>query len=223
MQGYGQFCPVAKAAEVMGEKWSALIIRELICGPASFNAIRKGVPLLSPSLLSTRLKALERAGVIERNETDQGVRYALSPAGEELGPIIMALGVWGTRWAMSDLKREDLDPSLLMWDIRRRIDTSYFPERRTVVLFEFTDYASKMRFWWLVVDGGEVDLCLKDPGHEVDLHVASDMRSMVQVWQGFQSIRQALAANRLVARGPADLRRTMHKWLLRSVFAEHAR
>ncbi len=133
MKGYGQFCPVAKATELLGEKWTPLIVRELLCSEQSFNTLRKGVPLMSPSLLSSRLKTLEAAGVIVREKSDRGVSYRLTEAGEELRPIIEQLGVWGQRWARSDLSREDLDPSLLMWDMHRNIDTSYFGPQGTAI------------------------------------------------------------------------------------------
>ncbi len=219
MKGYGQFCPVAKASEVIGERWTALIIRELICGDASFNDIRKGVPLMSPSLLSKRLKTLESTGVIERHESTSGVSYSLTEAGEELRPIIMKLGAWGQRWARSDMSRKDLDPSLLMWDMHRRIDTSVFPKSRTVLLFEFTDYTSKMRRWWLVVHKGEVDICLKDPGHDVDMHVVTSLRTMAEIWMGDISVNKARNDDRLTVHGPTALKRSMSSWLGLSVFA----
>ena len=181
MKGYGQFCPVAKATEVLGEKWTPLIVRELLSDDQSFNSLRKGVPLMSPSLLSSRLKSLEAAGVIDRLKTGKGVVYSLTPAGEELRPIVEALGVWGQRWARSDLSRKDLDPSLLMWDMHRRIDTSYFPGERTVLRFEYVDYPSKMRLWWLVITDDGVDICLKDPGYDVDLYVQTRLKTMTRI------------------------------------------
>ena len=188
MKGFGQFCPVAKATEVLGEKWTPLIIRELITDDQSFNDLRKGVPLISPSLLSSRLKSLEHCGIIERNKTDKGVIYSVTEAGEELRPVIEQLGVWGQRWARSDMSKKDLDPSLLMWDAHRRIDTAYFPDERSVLRFEFVDYPSKLRLWWLVIADGEVDICLKDPGHEVTLYIQSTLKTMTQVWMGDMSV-----------------------------------
>ncbi len=213
MKGYGQFCPVAKATEVLGEKWTPLIIRELITDDQSFNSLRKGVPLMSPSLLSSRLKSLESSGVIERNKTDKGVIYSLTSAGEEIGPIIEQLGVWGQRWARSDLNKKDLDPSLLMWDAHRRIDTSHFPDERTVIRFEFVDYPSKLRLWWLVVTGDEVDICLKDPGHEVNLFIQSTLRTMTQIWVGDLSINKARRDKLLHLTGETALRDSMSSWI----------
>lgn len=127
MKGYGQFCPIAKASEVLGERWTNLVIRELIAGSDSFNDLRRGLPLISPSLLSARLKSLERADVVKRTVSGKNVSYRLTESGEELKPIIMQLGVWGHRWARSDLSAQDLDPSLLMWDIHRNLDAGFFP------------------------------------------------------------------------------------------------
>ena len=219
MKGYGQFCPVAKATEVLGEKWTPLIIRELITDDQSFNSLRKGVPLMSPSLLSSRLKSLEGSGVIERNKTDKGVIYSLTHAGEEIGPIIEQLGVWGQRWARSDLNKKDLDPSLLMWDAHRRIDTSHFPDERTVLRFEFVDYPSKLRLWWLVVTGEEVDICLKDPGHEVNLFIQSTLKTMTQIWVGDLSVKKARRDKLLHLTGDTALRSSMSSWIGCSLLA----
>jgi DNA-binding HxlR family transcriptional regulator len=219
MKGYGQFCPVAKATEVLGEKWTPLIIRELITDEQSFNNLRKGVPLMSPSLLSSRLKSLEHAGVIERNKTDKGVIYSLTDAGKELGPIIERLGIWGQRWVRSDLSKKDLDPSLLMWDAHRRIDTSYFPDERTVLRFEFVDYPSKFRLWWLVVTNDEVDICLKDPGHEVNLFIQGTLKTMTQIWIGDLSLNKARRDKLLHLAGDAALRKSMSSWIGRSSLA----
>lgn len=127
MQSYGQFCPVAKAAEILGERWTPLIIRELLCHPQSFNELRNGVALISPTLLSNRLKTLEHRGIVRRDCTGKGVVYCMTVAGEELRTVITEMGVWGQRWARSNLTWDDLDPTLLMWDIHRRLDTGHFP------------------------------------------------------------------------------------------------
>jgi DNA-binding HxlR family transcriptional regulator len=219
MKGYGQFCPVAKATEVLGEKWTPLIIRELLSDDQSFNTLRKGVPLMSPSLLSSRLKSLEAAGVIDRLKTGAGVMYSLTPAGEELRPIVEALGVWGQRWARSDLSKDDLDPSLLMWDMHRRIDTSYFPEGRTVLRFEYVDYPAKMRLWWLVISDEGVDICLKDPGYEVDLFVQTRLKTMTQIWIGDISVQKARREKLLKLSGNSKLGKSMPSWLGRSLLA----
>lgn len=219
MKGYGQFCPVAKATEVLGEKWTPLIIRELLSDDQSFNTLRKGVPLMSPSLLSSRLKSLEAAGIIDRRKTVRGVIYSLTPAGEELRPIVEALGVWGQRWVRSDMSRDDLDPSLLMWDMHRRIDTSYFPAGRSVLRFEYFDYPAKMRLWWLVIKDGDVDICLKDPGYDIDLFVRTRLKTMTQVWVGDLSVSKARRDRLLDLSGNTALKNDMPKWIGRSLLA----
>ena len=174
---------------------------------------RTSVPLMSPSLLSSRLKSLEAAGIVDRHKTDQGVIYSLTEAGEELRPIVEALGVWGQRWARSDMSRDDLDPSLLMWDMHRRIDTSYFGDERTVLRFEFVDYPAKMRLWWLVVTGTEVDICLKDPGHDVDLLIQTTLKTMTQIWMGDLSVTRARREGLLRVTGNSVLNRSMASWI----------
>ncbi len=220
MKGYGQFCPIAKASEVLGERWTNLVIRELIAGSESFNDLRRGLPLISPSLLSARLKSLEHAGVVKRVQKGKGVSYSLTKSGEELKPIIMQLGVWGHRWARSDLSAQDLDPSLLMWDIHRNLDARFFSAERTVLLFEFSDYTSKYRRWWLVIKDDDVDVCLKDPGYEVNLHIFTDLKTITGVWMGDLSLGQALRSKLITVTGAADLRRNMSTWLGTNYFAD---
>lgn len=219
MKGYGQFCPIAKASEVLGERWTHLVIRELMDGSQSFNALRKGLPLMSPSLLSKRLKSLERAGVLARVDDQRTVRYCLTDAGEELKPILVQLGVWGQRWARSDMSREDLDPSLLMWDIHRNMKLDAFTEPRTVLLFEFSDYISKLRRWWLIVKDGEVDVCLRDPGFEVQLIVQTDVKTLTEVWMGNISLHRALDGGRILLSGDAKLAQSIGHWLGCNKFA----
>lgn len=220
MKSYGQFCPVATASEVIGERWTPLVIREIISGCQTFNEIRMGVTRISPTLLSSRLKTLEKAGVIERVTDGNNVRYKLTQAGEELKPVIMALGVWGQRWARSDMSRSHLDPGYLMWDIRRRIDTRYFPKHRKVLMFEFTNYSGKQRRWWLVVNNDEVDLCRTDPGYDTDLLIRSDLKALTQVWMGDISVQKAIRENKLNISGDSKLRKDMKAWFALSVVAD---
>jgi DNA-binding HxlR family transcriptional regulator len=223
---YGQFCPVAKAAEIVAERWTPLVLRELMCGSQRFNDLRRGLPLMSPSLLSQRLRELESAGILERQRsgTGKGWTYHLTEAGRELRPVVETLGRWGHRWVAQELARDDLDPSLLMWDVHRRIDLSAVPVTRAVVRFELTGAKRGMRRWWLVMDGarGEVDVCLKDPGFEVDLSVSSSLRTMVDVWLGYTPVRQAVTRGEVTLEGRRDLVRTFPKWIGCSVFAEAA-
>lgn len=221
MDTYGQFCPVALTAAVLTRRWTPLVIRELLCGSVRFNELRRGVPRMSPSLLSTRLDELERAGVIERSKPKDGEHpeYHLTRAGRELGPIIESMGVWGRRWISGDLKDEELDADLLMWDVRRRIDVDKAPEGRTVVRFTFEDQPENTREYWVVVQVPEVDLCWRDPGHPVDLEVASTLRTMTAVWRGDVSFAEAIRGRDVRMRGPERLRRSFPEWLGFSLFA----
>lgn len=213
---YGQFCPVAKAAEIITTRWTPLILRELISGSSRFNEIHRGVPLISRALLSKRLKELQAAGVIERfrPESSQSSEYRLTQAGEEMRPIIVALGVWGQRWVESALESQDWDAGVLMWDMRRRIDTGALPEGRTVLQFEYADAPAELRRWWLVADGGEVDLCQSDPGYEVDLFVTTRVPVMANVWIGRTSLARALDDEEIVLFGDERLRKTISRWLM---------
>ena len=220
MSGYGQFCPIAKASEILAERWTVLIVRELGAGSETFSDLRRGLPLISPSLLSARLKSLEAAGLLARAETEKGIRYTLTEAGRELKPIILQMGIWAHRWARSRLTPDDLDPSLLIWDIHRTMNAGYFGGGRAVLLFEFTDGAVKHRRWWLVIDGGDVDVCMKDPGHEIDLHIVTDVKTLTGVWMGDLTLNQAIRKKLLMASGSAALKRDMSAWLGRNHFAD---
>jgi DNA-binding HxlR family transcriptional regulator len=158
------------AAEIVCSRWTALVVRELLCGSTRFNDLRRGVPRMSPTLLSKRLKELEEAGVIAVRKTGQRgvVEYKLTEAGEELRGIIMSLGVWGQRWVESSLSLKNLDPSLLMWDMRRNLAPRMLPDRRCTIKFDYPELSAGRKTWWLVIDDGEVDLCAVDPGYDVD-------------------------------------------------------
>lgn len=215
MKGYGQFCPVAKAAEVVSERWTILVIRELAAGSDSFNDLRKGMPLISPTLLSARLKSLQRAGVVERVDLPGGgTRYLLTRAGEELAAVIWRLGTWGHRWARSTLSEDELDPAMLMWDIHRSLDLSYFdPGERCVVQFELIDFTAKMRYWWLVVSRREPDICMRDPGYDVDLQISTDVRTLAAVWMGDSTMAKEVRNGGIRMRGSRRLRNDIGTWL----------
>ena len=222
--GYGQFCPVAKAAEIVTARWTPLILREILCGSLRFNEIHRGVPLISRALLSKRLKELQSAGVIERCPSGgaQSVAYRLTPAGEELRPIIVALGVWGQRWVETALDSGDWDAGVLMWDIRRRIDTALFPGGRSVLQVDYSDAPKELRRWWLVVEDDEVDLCQSDPGYPVDLYVATSVVVMANVWIGKRTLARAVDDEDIVLVGDPALRRSIGRWLMLSVVAQAA-
>jgi DNA-binding HxlR family transcriptional regulator len=221
MTRYGQFCPVAKALELLAERWTLLIIRELLMGSRRFNDLSRGVPLMAPSMLSQRLKTLVEGGVLvrERSPDCHSYEYRLTPAGEELRPLIMQLGTWGQRWSRSSMEAQDLDVGLLMWDIRRNLHVDKLPQHHAVIYFEFPDAPKGMRRWWLVIDEGEVDLCREDPGAEIDVSLSTSLRTMTRIWMGDLSLAQARTQGLLKVLGPARLVRCLGEWLGASTFA----
>jgi DNA-binding HxlR family transcriptional regulator len=221
---YGQFCPVAMAAEILCSRWTALVLREMLCGSTRFNDLRRGVPRMSPSLLSKRLKELEQAGVVRTVPNAAGVvEYRLTEAGEELRPLIMGMGFWGQKWVESQLSLRNLDPALLMWDMRRNLDPRPLPPKRCTIQFLYPELSEARKNWWLVVDGGGVDLCSVDPGYEVDLLVTASLRSMTAVWMGLAKMGQEVAAGRVQIDGDPAVARSMEQWLGLSVFASGVR
>jgi DNA-binding HxlR family transcriptional regulator len=219
MRGYGQFCPVAKAAEIFAERWTPLLLRELLCGSVHFSDLHRGVPLMSRSLLSLRLKQLEETGVVRRMQGRHGPEYHLTQAGREFAPIVQNLGEWGHRWFRTKFGGNELDVRLLMWDMRRCVKPSEFPSGRFSVQFDFSDQPTSKRQWWLVGDGQEVDLCLTDPGFEVDLYVTTDLRTMTRVWMGDLALKVAINSGAIELEGSRDLRRRLERWLGLSGFA----
>ncbi|HEX4710660.1 helix-turn-helix domain-containing protein [Phenylobacterium sp.] len=221
---YQQFCPVAMAAEILCTRWTVVVLRELVAGSTRFNDLRRGVPRMSPALLSQRLKDLEAAGVVCRvaSQKDPGVlEYHLTPSGRELGPLVEAFGVWGQRWIETEPSLRHLDVTLLMWDMRRGLVTAPLPKRRTVVHFQYPELPAKERSWWLIVDPAEpVDLCSIDPGFDVDLFVTADLRTMTAIWMGMDSVRSAVANGRVSLIGDRQLAADMQTWLGLSPFAK---
>jgi DNA-binding HxlR family transcriptional regulator len=215
---YHQFCPVAKAMELLDERWTMLIVRELVTGSQHFNDLRRGVPRMSPTLLSKRLHQLVRAGIADRQADGSQVRYVLTEAGQELRPVVEALGAWGVRW-MGELGDEDLDPKLLLWDMHRNIDHGAVPAGRTVIQFTFPDVPAKTRNWWLVITPGQADVCDADPGHPVAVTVTAGLRSMCQIWRGDLGWPEALRLGAIQINGPQPLRQAMPHWFTLSAFA----
>jgi DNA-binding HxlR family transcriptional regulator len=215
---YRQFCPVAKAMELLDERWTLLIVRELVTGSQHFNELRRGVPRMSPSLLSKRLSQLVRAGIVDRRDDGSDVRYVLTPAGRDLQPVVEALGVWGTRW-IGEIGDEDLDPKLLLWDMHRNIDHDAVPDGRTVVQFLFPEAPVHSRDWWLVITPEDADVCDADPGYPVAVTMTTSLRRMVEVWRGDLSWPDALRTGAITLQGPEHLRRAVPRWFTLSVFA----
>jgi len=225
MYRYGQFCPIAAACEVFAERWTPLVLRELLSGSRRFNDLQRGLPLMSRTLLAQRLRELESAGLIERvpKPKGRGFEYHLSQAGDELGPIVMGLGEWGQRWVYTRVSKDDLDPRLLMWDMHRRIRAEALPARRVVVQFDFNGLpraTKRMNRWWLILDKPEVELCLRDPGYEVDLLVGADLFAMTRVWTGELAWPEAVRDRSIAVHGPASLARAFPGWLKLGVFAQ---
>jgi DNA-binding HxlR family transcriptional regulator len=217
MMRYGQFCPIAKAAEVVAERWTPLVVHELLAGSTHFNDIRRGVPLMSQTLLSKRLKELERLGVVERRSTSaRRHEWHLTDSGRALAPVIQHLGEWGLQYAQEPLDRADLDVTVMMWNMRRRLDATVFGLARVTVYFEFNDMPKGKRRWWIVNDRGTVDLCATDPGYPVDLQIITDMRTMVLLWFGKLSFIKAIRSDRIEIIGPRRLRDLLERWLLLS-------
>ena len=221
---YKQFCPVAMAAEILCTRWTVVLLRELIAGSTRFNDLRRGVPRMSPALLSQRLKELEAANVISRtpSPTEPGVfEYQLTEAGRELEPLVQAFGLWGQRWVGSELSLQHLDAPLLMWDMRRNLDPTPMPKRRSVIQFQYPELPPGTRSWWLLVDpNGGVDLCSIDPGFDVDLYVSTDLRTMTAIWMGLDTVRAALGSERMLLTGDRQLSTNIQTWLGLSPFAK---
>lgn len=215
---YHQFCPVAKAMELLDERWTLLVIRELLAGSEHFNDLRRGLPRMSPTLLSKRLNELVRSGVVERRQDGRDVVYRATQAGEELRPAIELLGAWGIRWT-GELGDADLDPKLLMWDLHRNVDLALVPPGTTVVEFDLTDVPARQRIWWIVMTPAEVDVCDADPGHEVAATVTGALRDLVSIWRGDRSWTDALRADRVTITGPEEVRRRIPGWFRPGNFA----
>ncbi|MFJ4014795.1 winged helix-turn-helix transcriptional regulator [Microbacterium sp. NPDC090014] len=215
---YYQFCPVAKAMELLDERWTMLLLRELLLGTEHFNELRRGLPRMSPTLLSHRLDQLQRAGLIERIAQGADVRYVLTVAGAELRPVVEQLSAWGVRW-IGELGDADLDPKLLLWDMHRNVDHGTVPDARTVIALHFTDARPAQRRWWLVIHDGEADVCDADPGYDVSVEVRCTLRALTRFWRGDIEWTTLLLAEDATATGPNDLRRALPSWFIRPGYA----
>jgi DNA-binding HxlR family transcriptional regulator len=219
---YNQFCPVAMAAEILGTRWTLVLLRELIAGSTRFNDLRRGLPRMSPALLSKRLKDLEIAGIVTRAQVSGEpdlFEYRLTEAGRDLKPVIESVGGWGQRWIETEVSLENLDPNLLMWDMRRNINPSPMPQRRNIIQVIFTDLKEAQRNWWFIVQPDqEVDLCSVDPGFDVDLYLSTDLRTMTKIWMGYTTIARTKEQGSLIVTGSRELERNLESWLSLSPF-----
>jgi DNA-binding HxlR family transcriptional regulator len=222
-ESYGQFCTVARGAEALCERWTPLVVRELLCGSKRFNELHRGVPRMSTGLLAQRLRHLEDIGVVHRTAVGKVWEYSLTEAGEELRPIIMALGHWGARWIGSRLRDDQLDAGLLMWDVRRFVRIETFPSRPVVIQFKFRDARPGEQQWWLVVEQGVADLCRDDPGRELTLVVDSSVRALTEVWAGDRTPKEVLQSRELRVDGTVQDSQNLWRWLGTSAFASTRR
>lgn len=221
---YQQFCPVAMAAEILCTRWTVVLLREMVVGSTRFNELRRGVPRMSPALLAKRLRDLEAAGIITRSPLAGDAEiyeYKLTEAGHDLKPVIEAIGNWGQRWVESEASLQNLDPNLLMWDMRRSLDTRPMPRQRSTIQFIYGDQPQARRDYWLIVEPGkDVDLCSQNPGFEIDLYVTTDLRTMTEIWMGLKSVARACDEGRLQATGSRKLEAALQTWLGLSPFAK---
>jgi len=220
MIDYGQFCPVSKTAQIIGEKWTLLIIRELLRGASRFNQIQRAMPKISPTVLNKRLSELLEHGVIERCRIPEqrGYEYQLTECGRELAPLVMQMAEWGMRWARSTMKDDELDVELLMGDICKRIDPGGLQGRRAVIRFKFTDL-QRYAEWWIKIKNDDIDLCMDDPGSEVDVYFTSDLRTLTEVWMGDLSLQNAQDSGKLQIVGSTPKLRTLSSWFPLHMFA----
>ena len=223
-KGYGQYCPLSLAVELLCQRWTMLVVSRLFDGCSRFNEIHRGVPRMSPTLLSQRLSELEKAGILRtrRSKNGSGREYLLTNAGKELEPLIDHLAVWGQKWAR-DMVDDDLDPAFLVWSMHLRMDTDAMPPGRTVIEFKFRGAPTDSRQFWLINRDGKVEMCLKDPELEVDLLVTSRLRTFVEAWRGFRDLRNEIEAGRIKLYGSKDLCNGFPSWLRLSMLAPYPR
>jgi DNA-binding HxlR family transcriptional regulator len=221
MEGYGQFCPIAQAAEVLTERWTPLVLREIaLTGSRRFNDIQRGVPLMSSSLLTKRLRQLERAGIIERKQRldGKGSEYHLTKAGQELGPLLAQIGIWSERWLRRPIFEKSPDTGLLMWWVRGTVNVEALPDSRTVIYFHFRGAPEKLRNFWLVLP--DADLCLTDPGFGVDVSVDTDPKTLTAVWMGDLELAGEVRSGDIKLEGQRELVRSFPRWFgLHPLFA----
>ena len=210
---YHQFCPISKTAEVFGEKWTLLILRDLVMGATRFNQFQRSIPMISPTVLNKRLSELQTHGLIVRKRipNQRGHEYQLTQSGRELRPLILNFAEWGMRWARNEMSDDELDVELLMGDIQRRIAPEKLPSGRTLLKFKYADL-DNFSDWWLKIENGDVEVCLDDEGHEVDVYFTSDLRTMTEVWMGDLSLTEAQDDGRLKIVGSSAYLRNLRSW-----------
>lgn len=221
MEKYCQFCPVAKAAEILCEKWVILVLREFMMGSTRFGQLRRGLPKISPSILSRRLKTLEEQEIIVRCKKPESnsYEYHLTESGEELRPIVLGFGTWGHKWAKNKINNEDLDAGFLLWDMRRRLNIKYFQNKRIVIHIEFSEQSSRDRYWWMVIDNNEIDLCFEDTGHEPDITIITTLETMINIWLGYDKLKTMKNNGKMKIFGSKEHVNNVSQWIGKSTFA----
>jgi DNA-binding HxlR family transcriptional regulator len=214
---YGQYCPVARAAEVLAERWTPLVVRELLCGSRRFSELQRGLPSVSKSVLMQRLRSLERNGVVESRPQarGRGREFCLTPAGEDLAPIIELFGRWGHRWVRKPVTRGELDAGLLLWDMARSTKRSSLPQRRTVVRVDLTGVPREPRkraTYWILLDRGDSHMCFDPPAPQADLELEADLAALTDYWLGHTTLAREIVAGRIRLRGPRELVRAFPGW-----------
>lgn len=220
---YGQFCPISKAVEILGDKWTLLIVRELLMGGRRYSELQRGLSQISPTILSKRLDSLSRYGLVLKKKipNQKGYEYFPTKSCSELLPIIMSLGDWGLRWAKSNLTEKDYDVELLMLYLQRSVNPDNLVGDETVIRFKFTDI-KEFPDWWMVVEGNKVDLCTNDPGKDVDVYFTTTVKTMVDIWMGWSTYRKAIAQDVLKLVGPKALINNVSAWMEDSIYADAA-
>jgi len=219
MKSYGQFCSMARALDLLGERWTLLIVRELLCGSRRFGEIQRGIPRISRTMLSARVRELADAGVIERHEGEGGPEYQLTRAGLELAAVVRELGTWGQRWLSREVRPAELDIRTLVWDIHRRVRREALPEKPLVVRIELTDMRGAAGLHYLLLRRSEVSLCATNPGVPEELCLRADRRTLIRWWRGDLTFRQALGAG-LALEGRREWVRAFPGWFERYLFAD---
>lgn len=223
MREYGQYCPVALGSEVLADRWTPLILREMVLGSTRFNDIERGLPGISRSLLQQRLGHLERKGVLKREPAagGRGHEYHLTDAGRDLEPVLMALGEWAVHWMYTEPEPADVDPVTLTWWMHRRLEVDQLPDRRVTIEFDYRG-PQALRIW-LVLDRGNPSVCVKHPGFDVDVLVSTDVVSFMRVFSGIVTLNEAIAAGDVRLDGPTTLTRSFGRWFAWSPFAPAVR
>lgn len=217
---FGQFCPIAKSMEIVGEKWTLLIIRELLMGSTHFNELQNALGMISPALLSKRLQKLVDFELIVKKKIQgkKGFEYFPTESAKELLPILVSIGNWGMRWTRKYLTSDDFDASFLMTYLKRSIITENLPGKQTIIKFHFTDF-DKQPHWWIVISGHEIDVCTIDPNQDVDVYFTSTVECLVNIWMGESTYKKETNEKRLILVGRKELTKDVAYWLNHSVFS----